>query len=96
EADYIVMTIGGNDLFRGGRTLMDLDQNRIDELREEYMENFKQVITELRSVNPEAPIYYLGLYNPFIELGDSEITTKAVRQWNYETSEWLDHDRRNV
>ncbi len=96
EADYIVMTIGGNDLFRGGRTLIDLDPTKIDELRAKYMENFKQVMTELRAANPEATIYYLGLYNPFIELGDSDITTKAVRQWNYETNEWLDQDRLTV
>ncbi|RXT08179.1 GDSL family lipase [Ammoniphilus sp. CFH 90114] len=96
DADWIVMTIGGNDLFRGGRTLIDLDVDAIDKLREEYLVNFKQITNEIRSVNQDATIYYLGLYNPFINLDDSDITTKAVRQWNYETNEWLDQDKHSV
>lgn len=96
DADIILMTMGGNDLFQSGQTLIDLDIQKIDQLRAEYLQNMQQIMTEIRSVNKEAMIYYVGLYNPFIELSDAEITTLAVRQWNYETSQLLDQDHQTV
>ena len=96
DADVILMTIGGNDLFQGGQTLLDLDNKKIDGLRKNYLKNMEQILAELRAVNNEATIYYLGLYNPFIELSDAEKTTQAVRQWNFETNQLLDLDRKAV
>ncbi|MEW9669022.1 GDSL-type esterase/lipase family protein [Ammoniphilus sp. 3BR4] len=96
DADIILMTMGGNDLFQSGQTLIDLDPQKIDQLREEYLLNMQQIMGEIRSVNKEAAIYYVGLYNPFINLADAEITTQAVRQWNHETSELLDKDHQAV
>jgi lysophospholipase L1-like esterase len=89
-ADAIVMTIGGNDLFQRGQTLLELDLQNIVQLREEYLGNLQQIIMEISARNQEATIYFIGLYNPFIDLSDAARTTKAVRQWNYQTSELLD------
>ncbi|WP_442593886.1 GDSL-type esterase/lipase family protein [Neobacillus sp. D3-1R] len=90
EADIIIITIGGNDLFQGGQTLLKLNQQNVDKLREQYLVNLKEMIFVLRTANKDATIFFVGLYNPFIDLSQAEVTTKAVRQWNFETSELLD------
>jgi lysophospholipase L1-like esterase len=90
NADLILITIGGNDLFQSGQTIIDLNLTSVDTLRLEYLKNLDQILAELRSLNKEATIFLVGLYNPFMDLEDAALMTKAVRQWNFETSELLD------
>jgi lysophospholipase L1-like esterase len=85
EADVILMTIGGNDLFQQGETLFNLNLQRVQQLQQEYLTNLQQVFTTIRKSNQQATVFLLGLYNPFIELEDSEITNTIVREWNYAT-----------
>lgn len=85
EADIILMTIGGNDLFQQGETLFHLNLAEIEQLKEEYLANLQQIFTKIRNINPETTIFILGLYNPFIELEDSETTNAVVRGWNHAT-----------
>ncbi|MBM6617236.1 SGNH/GDSL hydrolase family protein [Bacillus suaedaesalsae] len=90
QADIVVITIGGNDLFQSGQTLLSLDLEKVDQIRIEYLQNLEQIITNLRETNENATIYLVGLYNPFIDLADAEVTTDVVRQWNFDTSKLLD------
>jgi lysophospholipase L1-like esterase len=90
QADIILITIGGNDLFQSGQTFMDLNLTEIDKLRKQYLTNLERIVIDIREQNNEAIIYFVGLYNPFIDLNDAAIMTKAVRQWNFATSELLD------
>ncbi|CAH0347146.1 hypothetical protein BCI9360_03520 [Bacillus sp. CECT 9360] len=83
-ADTILITIGGNDLFQGGQTLMDRNPNEIGKYQSEYVRNLHSIFTDIRKANSEATIFYLGLYNPFIELEDGSETSKVVREWNYQ------------
>lgn len=87
KADVILITIGGNDLFRGGQALVSLNAQEVKASEEKYLQNLNSILTSLRSVNPEADIFLIGLYNPFIELDDAELTSKIVRDWNYESAE---------
>jgi lysophospholipase L1-like esterase len=96
NADYILITIGGNDLFQGGQTYMDMDTEKLTQIRQDYLKNLQSVLTELRSVNEKAVIFQIGLYNPFIDLNDAELTTKIVREWNHETSKLLDLDEKTI
>jgi lysophospholipase L1-like esterase len=96
NADLVLITIGGNDLFQSGQTIVDLNHENIDSLREQYLNNLEEIIVDLRVLNQEATIFFVGLYNPFIDLNDAAIMTKAVRQWNYETSELLDKHPQTV
>lgn len=96
NADYILITIGGNDLFQSGQTFMNLDAKKIAQLRQGYIKNLEAVLKELRSINKEAVIFQIGLYNPFIDLNDAEVTTKIVREWNFETSKLLDMDQKTI
>jgi lysophospholipase L1-like esterase len=96
RADIVVITIGGNDLFQSGQTVLEMNIERIDTLRSEYLENLEKIIAEVRNENEEATIYFIGLYNPFIDLNDAALMTKVVRQWNFETSELLDNHPQTV
>jgi lysophospholipase L1-like esterase len=96
NADLILITIGGNDLFQSGQTIMDLNLSNIDTLRQQYLKNLEKIIVDLRVLNKEATIFFVGLYNPFIDLNDAAIMTTAVRQWNFETSELLDKHPQTV
>jgi lysophospholipase L1-like esterase len=96
NADVILMTIGGNDLFQSGQTLMEMNLSDIEQLRNQYLENLNQIMINIRSINSDATIFLVGLYNPFIEFKDTEMMTKVVRQWNYETIGILDKHPKTV
>lgn len=95
-ADDILISIGGNDLFQGGQALKDLSLEKVINQSHVYLQNLQSTIKEIRSHNQKATIYVIGLYNPFIDLENSKLTTKIVRQWNYATSELLDKERNVV
>ncbi|MCU6797044.1 GDSL-type esterase/lipase family protein [Paenibacillus sp. WQ 127069] len=86
-ADIILVSIGGNDLFRGGQAMGDLSETRIKETEDAYLPQLDGILKQLREHNPTARIFLIGLYNPFSELKDSVTTTKIVRDWNYKSSE---------
>lgn len=88
-ADVIVMTIGGNDLFSGGQTLSNLTEDHIDKLADSYLGQLNAVVTAIRALNAEAPVYVLGLYDPFSDLPDAAATSAIVRGWNSKTIEAL-------
>ncbi|AGT31971.1 GDSL family lipase [Geobacillus genomosp. 3] len=85
-ADLIVMTIGGNDLFRGGEAL-DLDQKELEAAKRQYVANLGRIFATLRRLNSEAVILAIGLYNPFSDLGDAKRTSAVVRDWNFASAE---------
>ncbi|RSD28758.1 SGNH/GDSL hydrolase family protein [Mesobacillus subterraneus] len=96
DADYILITIGGNDLFQSGQTFLEMNEEKIVQARESYLKNLQGILSELRTLNDSAVIFHIGLYNPFIDLNDSELTTKVVRDWNYETNKLLDQQAQAV
>ena len=86
-ADLVVMTVGGNDLFQGGQGLFqDLD-TFTEEARETFLESLTALYDELTSLNPDVPVYHIGIYNPFRELDFTGETARYVREWNYATLE---------
>jgi lysophospholipase L1-like esterase len=87
QADVIVMTIGGNDLFQQGAALESLDPEAISKQKERYLNNVSQVYKQLRDQNNEAVIYHVGLYNPFSNLSEAKTTSAIVREWNFSTAE---------
>lgn len=71
EADYIVMTIGGNDIMRiVKRNLFNLT---VEAFREElifYENRYINIYSTVRSMNPQAPFIVIGIYNPFSLITD--------------------------
>lgn len=96
QADVVLMTIGGNDLFLGGQTLSDISEASIASLGDAFLINLEAIITNVRAVNTEATVYLLGLYNPFSEFDDGELLSEVVRGWNYKAAELLAQDTKTV
>lgn len=86
NADLILLTIGGNDLFQSGQALMNLDNYNKNEMEDPYLKNLQKIYSTIRSINKKATIFHIGLYNPFIEMEDSKRTSQIVREWNYDSA----------
>lgn len=82
QADIIVLTIGGNDLFPGWESLgkIDLETYRPD--TETFQNEAKKIIEEIRKLNTDSPIFWLGLYNPFEDVEDLKGSSNIVVDWN--------------
>ncbi|WP_438823957.1 SGNH/GDSL hydrolase family protein [Bacillus sp. JJ1773] len=87
KADMVLVTIGGNDLFQGGQGLMDFQAGDISVIEKKYLENLKVIFQEIRQSNRDANVFFIGLYNPFIDLDQGKDMSKIVRHWNYESAE---------
>jgi lysophospholipase L1-like esterase len=87
QADMIVFTIGGNDLFKYVREELDILNAEID-AEDLYKsipgpaERLKQILKRLDEINPTATIVYMGLFNPFLDLDETRATSLAIAQWN--------------
>ncbi|WP_142323069.1 SGNH/GDSL hydrolase family protein [Bacillus cereus] len=82
QADVIVLTIGGNDLFPGWESLgkIDLETYRPD--TETFQNEAKKIIEEIRKLNTDSPFFWLGLYNPFEDVEDLKGSSNIVVDWN--------------
>ncbi|MBU8916907.1 SGNH/GDSL hydrolase family protein [Neobacillus sp. 114] len=87
KADVVLVTIGGNDLFRGGQGLIDFQAEDITAIEKKYLDNLNFIFTEIRKHNQTANVFFVGLYNPFIELNQGKEMSKVVRKWNYDSAE---------
>lgn len=96
NADVILITIGGNDLFQGGQTMGSPDQEAVALIKEQYLNNLKKTMDMISSINQDVTIYLVGLYNPFIDLNDAGMTTTVIRDWNYSTNQLLDQYSNSV
>ncbi|WP_459502848.1 SGNH/GDSL hydrolase family protein [Bacillus sp. C1] len=95
QADVIVLTIGGNDLFPGWESLGKMDLETYRPSMETFQNQAKQMLTEIRKLNPDSPIFWLGLYNPFEDVEDLKGSSSIVVDWNT-SLEKLAIDNKNV
>lgn len=82
QADIIFLTIGGNDLFPGVDEFLAIDFESFEVDAEEFRTKSKTLLDTLRQMNQEATIYWLGLYNPFENIGGLGDTSSYVIAWN--------------
>ncbi|MDG4657696.1 SGNH/GDSL hydrolase family protein [Ectobacillus antri] len=94
QADVIVLTIGGNDLFPGWETLANTDFTQYRPDTETFQANAKTILTKIREVNPDSPIFWVGLYNPFEDIPELKGTSRIVADWNSSLEKTaLDYER---
>ncbi|AUS08444.1 lysophospholipase [Laceyella sacchari] len=81
QARWVVMTIGGNDLFRSTDRLQQLNPKQIEQARIRYERNLRAILSDVKDANPHATVFLFGLYNPF---GDVNIqgANEHVLKWN--------------
>ncbi|QJC51948.1 GDSL family lipase [Paenibacillus albicereus] len=102
QANLILLTIGGNDLFRpvleardeGGGGDIPLDE--IEAQIPAAAASLKSIVERIRAVNPKATLVYAGLYNPFYDIADLREGSAAVQKWNDEAYRILAEDEHAV
>ncbi|MCJ8014288.1 GDSL-type esterase/lipase family protein [Paenibacillus sp. KQZ6P-2] len=96
QADIILLSIGGNDLFQGAEsavkgiagtsstaTGLELDPKDLLKGLPKASTQLKAILERIRAINPNAWIVYIGLYNPFGDIKDLQIPgNQAVSSWN--------------
>ncbi|MDN7241033.1 GDSL-type esterase/lipase family protein [Planococcus sp. N028] len=66
EADYVVMTIGGNDIMRiVKRDLFSLNVEAFADELVLFENRFQTIFSSIRAINPNVPVIVMGIYNPF-------------------------------
>lgn len=81
--DLIIISIGGNDLNRlQYQDALSLD-TAFQETFNNYQINLEATLNRLRSLNPDAQIALIGLYNPYPDQDPQK--TQKLFEWNYQT-----------
>lgn len=66
SADVITLTVGGNDLMKVVKgDIFKLTVASFEKPQKNYQKQVEKLLRQIRQVNPQAPIYVLGIYNPF-------------------------------
>lgn len=92
SAELITVTVGGNDLMKViQNNILGLTAKKFEKPARKYQENLVELFAEIRKYNPTAPIYVLGIYNPYY-IYFPEITEMQgiVDDWNAHTEEVVD------
>ena len=80
RAEYFTIFIGTNDLIKSnGGDLNPLYKDRIQWGKEDYRKNLHRILSIIQKENPDAPVLFLGLYNPY---PDSKKIGAVITEWN--------------
>lgn len=86
QSNFILLSIGANDLFQGGQVLQGEDPPTAEKLAAALPETSKrlqEILKKVKEINPNAQIAYVGLYNPFGNVKELEKPGNAVvAAWN--------------
>lgn len=85
-SQYVLVTIGGNDLYKQGQPITATELNQIEQRRQTTLANLKLIFKEITAINPELKIIYVGLYNPFQAVDASGTMASLIQSWNQEVS----------
>ena len=88
ESSVIVISIGGNDFFgsvTGQRQMVPPAQR--EKVMGDVRSRVRQIIDVARSSCGDCRIFFVGLYNPFVNSPMSRMTTEGVNVWNAELLE---------
>lgn len=84
SADFITLTVGGNDLMKVIQNdLFGISIQSFKRPLQKYQKNVEQLIEEIRKLNGHAPVYILGIYNPFyLNFPEIKDMQTIVNNWN--------------
>jgi len=88
QADLILLTIGGNDLFQGGQGIFNgqegeaFNPKAAAERMPEALKRLEQILDTVAKQNPNAVIAYVGLYHPFLDLDEKREGSLLIQKWN--------------
>ncbi|HEX7153821.1 MAG TPA: GDSL-type esterase/lipase family protein [Thermoanaerobaculia bacterium] len=91
DANVIVVSIGGNDLW-GGANWREAPPTDPDAAMTQVLDRIAAIVGEIREVNPTARIFFIGLYNPFVKTPNGAMLSTYVAQWNARVLERFGRD----
>ncbi len=86
QADMIFLSIGGNNLVNVlKKEFLDLQVEDFETKRQDFRQSFNQILVKIRALNHQAPIYFIGLYNPFEDyFGEANAAFQSIlEEWNH-------------
>lgn len=91
QADIITLTVGGNDLMAVLRKhFFDITSADVQTGIAGFQTHLTKLLTTMRKLNPQAPIYVFGIYNPFyVYFPKLTAMTDSVTKWNAATKQTL-------
>ncbi|MCL6585981.1 MAG: SGNH/GDSL hydrolase family protein [Anoxybacillus sp.] len=98
EADMIFITIGGNDVMEIVRShLFDLTYSLFAQKQKTFAQKLDDLIRTLRSLNKDATIVLIGLYNPFANsLQTIPEIDDVIDMWNKGSRDVLSRYERTI
>ncbi|WP_259617266.1 GDSL-type esterase/lipase family protein [Paenibacillus doosanensis] len=88
QADLILLTAGGNDLFEGGQGIFNgssdegFNPGAAKERMPAALKRLEQILDTVAKQNPNAIVCYVGLYHPFLDLDDKREGSVLIDEWN--------------
>ncbi|GFH40109.1 SGNH/GDSL hydrolase family protein [Pseudolactococcus insecticola] len=84
KADLITLTVGGNDVMKVIRTNLDnLSEKSFVKPAKTYQKEITAIFDKIRAVNPDVPVYVIGIYNPFyLNFPDITQMQDVINNWN--------------
>jgi lysophospholipase L1-like esterase len=80
ESNVIIVSIGGNDLW--GDNFRNAPAADPEKILDSVLVQIARTVTAIRSANPTARIFVIGLYNPFGSTPMGGMLTALVSEWN--------------
>ncbi|WP_042475507.1 GDSL-type esterase/lipase family protein [Bacillus ndiopicus] len=86
DANLVTITMGGNDVMKIVKSdIFSLKKEMFDAERENFKNNYEQIIEKIRAQNAEVPLILIGFYNPFsIVVDETTPFEKIIEEWNNE------------
>lgn len=91
SADLITLTVGGNDIMKVIRSnIFGLTVKSFKKPMKKYNKELEKLFFDIRELNPDAPIYVVGVYNPFyLSFPEIKDMQKIIDQWNNTTKNFV-------
>lgn len=91
NADVITMTVGGNDLMHLlQKNMLSINTKDVTKGINTFQKHLTSLISDVRALNPNAPIYVFGIYNPFyVYFPNITKMQTSVQRWNKQTQKTL-------
>lgn len=85
KADYIILYIGTNDFRKSANYQFNpLDVKQINRGKVTYTTNLYKILENIKKDNSVAPIFVLGLYQPYVEYSNQKEILNTIKHWNEE------------
>lgn len=95
NAEFITLTIGGNDLMKVMReNITALQKANFDTERPKYEKRYQEIFELIRERNAKAPIVAVGVYNPLtVYTDDTSQFEDIVAEWNGDMKKVVEADK---